>query len=70
MYLFYLARSIITTKRKGEREKKRRRQRKKEKMAKDWAPLQDEIRELYCVEKKSLNEVMCLVERRHGFHAS
>jgi hypothetical protein len=39
-------------------------------MAKDWTPLKEDIRKLYCSEDKPLKEVMRLIKGRHGFHAS
>ena len=38
-------------------------------MAKDWSSVQEEIRQLYHVENKPLNEVMRVIKGRHGFHA-
>ncbi|RSM11835.1 hypothetical protein CDV31_006603 [Fusarium ambrosium] len=39
-------------------------------MTKDWEPLREEIRKLYCLEDKSLAEVMRIVEGKHAFIAS
>lgn len=39
-------------------------------MTKDWDAVQDEIRELSFVQKKSLEEVKELMERKHKFRAS
>lgn len=38
-------------------------------MAKDWQSLQEEIRQLYHVENKTLIEVMRVIKGRHGFQA-
>jgi hypothetical protein len=39
-------------------------------MTKDWELVQDEIKELSFVQKKSLEEVKELMERKHKFRAS
>lgn len=39
-------------------------------MAKDWAPLEEDIRDLYHVKNKPLKEVMRLIRGRHNFIAS
>lgn len=39
-------------------------------MAKDWAPLRDEIRYLWHIKGKPLKEVMHVMEVKHNFVAS
>jgi hypothetical protein len=39
-------------------------------MTKDWDAVQNEIRELSFNQKKSLEEVKALMERKHNFRAS
>ncbi|ETN39454.1 uncharacterized protein HMPREF1541_05677 [Cyphellophora europaea CBS 101466] len=39
-------------------------------MAKDWAPLQEDVRDLYHLKNKPLKEVMRLIRGRHNFIAS
>ncbi|OCL02549.1 hypothetical protein AOQ84DRAFT_382569 [Glonium stellatum] len=39
-------------------------------MRKQWSDVKEEIRKLNKTENKTLNEVMRLMRRNHGFHAS
>jgi hypothetical protein len=39
-------------------------------MARDWTKYQNEIRKLYLVERKSLNEVRRLIKGKYNFQAS